>query len=211
MNKEKALEKVDELMTLCNQALKTKKQSYSGFYSGKYFIDKNLFTKCLTDINQFLNSHQSFRHHLREFKNIRPLTIHTNYDMVKKYLNFLENLKNDIEKDSFDFDDKKKSPKTNPPSSETSFKNYGFSEADVFSNSINTIQNISIFEKLTEAIQNNSNIKNQDKLLELVQKMERNQHYKPAYIKNYQEFMSLAADNMTVIAPFIPDLTRFLS
>lgn len=211
MDKEKALKKVNELILQCNQALNTKKQSYSGFYSGKHFVDRNLFAKCVTDINQFLNSHQAFRTFLKEFKNIKPLAIHTNYDMIKKYLNILENLKTNIESDFLDFDNKKSSSKINQSSSQIPVKSLDYSIANTFNEPVKTTQKISVFEELTKVIQDNSTIKNKNNLLELIREMEQNQNYKQTYLKNYQEFMALAENHMTIVAPFIPKLTQLLS
>ncbi len=211
MNKEKAIEKVTELIEQCNQALKTKKQYYSGFHSGKYFVDKNLFAKCIIDINQFLNSHQGFRLFLREFTSVKPLAMHTNYDLIKKYMHILENLKYNLETDCINFEKKQTQAQTTQVYSETGIANYYLNTTSEFEKPIAVKQNISVFEALEKEIENNFNIEDQDKLLGLIHAMEKSQHYKPTYIKHYKEFIMLAAKNIKEIAEFIPELTRFLT
>lgn len=209
VNKETILKKVNELIELCNQTLKTKQQYYSGFHSGKHFVDKNLFAKCVTELNQFLNFHPELRSFLKEFTSIRPLAIHTNYDLIKKYLSLLEELKHTIETDGITFE--KKPPKKTETPTEEYIANYYINPVNDFDKPIAVKKPESVFEAVAQVIENNPNFRNPNKLLDLLYVMEKSKNYKTAYVKHYKEFMDLTTSNIAELAQYIPELTRFLT
>ena len=76
----------------------------------------------------------------------------------------------------------------------------------------NTVSSGNIFAELREKIEGNvSDGAQQSRLLGLIETMEKNKNDRSAYASAYQQFISSAADHMTLIAPFLPAITNLLS
>ncbi|HTS41477.1 MAG TPA: hypothetical protein VMH84_13170 [Xanthobacteraceae bacterium] len=78
-------------------------------------------------------------------------------------------------------------------------------------NSHNIVANRSVFGDLKTAIEKSVPVEEHGKLLTAIERMERGVGNRPALLQAYQDFMSSAANHMTVIAPFLPALTKLLS
>lgn len=73
------------------------------------------------------------------------------------------------------------------------------------------IGDVAIFSQLADAIRDGvADELQRQQLLDLVAKMNANVG-KPSFIECYQHFIESAAAHMTVLAPFLPGLTKFLS
>jgi hypothetical protein len=76
----------------------------------------------------------------------------------------------------------------------------------------NVVADKSVFGKLSEKIQIAlPDSEDRSRMLQLIEGMEKNIGNQPAFISAYQNFISSAANHMTLIAPFLPALTNFLS
>lgn len=75
---------------------------------------------------------------------------------------------------------------------------------------INVNQELSVFENLRKEINKNESIENKEILLNLIKQMQNNVNDKKSFAQHYGEFISSAANHMTIIAPFIPILSGFL-
>jgi len=78
--------------------------------------------------------------------------------------------------------------------------------------SINITNAEPIFRQLAKAIQSEiSEEKLRMDLLGKTQEMESAVKETPRFLKLYSDFIALAANHMTVVSPFIPALTHFIS
>jgi hypothetical protein len=78
--------------------------------------------------------------------------------------------------------------------------------------STTTINDASIFETLASAIATQvHNVNEQQRLMATVQRMEQAQTDKSAFAVAYGDFVSSAANHMSVVAPFLPALLPFLA
>jgi len=75
-------------------------------------------------------------------------------------------------------------------------------------NSTNTVNQADVFSRLLEAIERDVPRQQSAVLVEAVREMERSQGTEN-YATAYQRFISMVADHMTVVAPFIPALGQF--
>jgi hypothetical protein len=77
-------------------------------------------------------------------------------------------------------------------------------------NSTNYINNLnSLFNDLKIGLESLPDKEIQEKSLEILEKLKKHKNT-PSYLIKYQEFVSLLANHMTVIAPFIPALTQLI-
>ena len=77
-------------------------------------------------------------------------------------------------------------------------------------NSTNYINNLdSIFNDLKIVLESLPDKEIQEKSLEILEELKKHKNT-PSYLIKYQEFVSLLANHMTVIAPFIPALTQLI-
>ena len=67
-----------------------------------------------------------------------------------------------------------------------------------------------IFSNLKDALAELENIKVRESLIEKTEQMEKSAGT-PKYATHYKEFMSLAADHLTVVAPFMAGLLSYLA
>ena len=78
--------------------------------------------------------------------------------------------------------------------------------------SINTKNSEKIFQELAKAISESipeESLKGQ--LLDRVKEMEQKLNDKQSFLRAYSDFIALAANHMTIIGPYIPALTQFIS
>ena len=76
-------------------------------------------------------------------------------------------------------------------------------------NSVNiTSQDLSVFDELIEAVKK---IQNSNEMIAKIEQMKASVHDKESYRQKYCDLIQIAAAHMTIIAPFIPALTKFLS
>ena len=76
----------------------------------------------------------------------------------------------------------------------------------------NIVANQSVFGDLKTAIESGiQDSTERAQLIALVEKMETKVGDRPSFISTYQNFIASAANHMTLIAPFLPALTQFMS
>lgn len=76
----------------------------------------------------------------------------------------------------------------------------------------NVVADNAVFGKLKDALRTKlPDSEERSRLLQLIEKMENKTNDRVGFISAYQTFISSAANHMTLIAPFLPTLTNFLS
>ncbi len=75
---------------------------------------------------------------------------------------------------------------------------------------ISVLQDLSIFSELSEKIKTENSIDNKKELLALVEQMKNNANNKTTFAQHYGQFISFAANHMTILAPFLPLLAKHL-
>lgn len=79
-------------------------------------------------------------------------------------------------------------------------------------NSQNSINEASVFAELASTIREQiAEASARDELLQLVAEMHENSQDKPKYLSLYQKFISIAADHLGVLGPFLPAITGLLT
>ena len=75
-------------------------------------------------------------------------------------------------------------------------------------NSVNiTSQDLSVFDKLIEAVKD---LPDGDKMISNINQMKDSVNNKESFLKKYNDFIQSVAAHITIVAQFIPDLTKFL-
>lgn len=76
-------------------------------------------------------------------------------------------------------------------------------------NSVNIIsQDLSVFDKLIDAVKD---LPDSDKMISEINQMKDSVNNKESFLKKYNDFIQSVAAHITIVAPFIPALTKFLS
>jgi hypothetical protein len=76
------------------------------------------------------------------------------------------------------------------------------------SKNIININNSELFDSLIRTIKDQ--VSDNSELINFVREMEKNQG-KSGFVKSYQDFISSAANHMTILAPYLPALTQLLT
>ena len=80
---------------------------------------------------------------------------------------------------------------------------------DSIDNSVNiTSQDLSVFDKLIDAVKD---LPDSDKMITEINQMKDSVNNKDSFLKKYNDFIQSVAAHITIVAPFIPALTKFLS
>jgi hypothetical protein len=78
--------------------------------------------------------------------------------------------------------------------------------------STNIVANHKVFGELREAIHSGiTDVTERQKLTALTEELEQNVDNRGAFTRSYQNFITSAANHMTLVAPFLPALTGFLT
>lgn len=70
---------------------------------------------------------------------------------------------------------------------------------------------LSIFDEIKDLINQNKDIEDKKKILTLLAELKAATNNKTSFAQKYAEFVSLMANHITILTPFIPSLTAFLS
>jgi len=80
---------------------------------------------------------------------------------------------------------------------------------DAIDNSVNiTSQDLSVFDKLIDAVKE---LPNSSEIIAKITQMKESVNDKKSYIKKYNDFIQFIETHISIVAPFIPALTKFLS
>lgn len=79
-------------------------------------------------------------------------------------------------------------------------------------NSQNIVSENSVFNDIKKAIENGvQNSDEKEKILALISAMEKQASDKGGFLKAYQEFMASLSNHVSIIAPFLPALSKYFS
>lgn len=70
---------------------------------------------------------------------------------------------------------------------------------------------LSVFDEIKNVINQNKEIEDKERILTLLEELKDTTNEKTSFAQKYAEFVSLMADHITILTPFIPSLTTFLS